>query len=269
MDIRPQLLEPLKRMCLVGDITDQADVANALEGVRAVVHCAAQVSVERSTQDPVSDARTNVLGTVNMLNESARAGVSRFVYVSSAAVYGQPKYIPIDEGHPTSPISNYGSSKLAGEKYALSFALNSRMETVVVRPFNFYSPRADPQSPYSGVMTKFVSRALEGKAPIIEGDGRQTRDFVHARDVAEMIVLAMEKKGLTGEVFNCGSGVSTSVSELAAEVIKASGKNLVPEHAPARMGDIRESLASCAKARGLLGYRPKVTLSEGIAELMR
>ena len=269
MDILPQPYEQLKSISTIGDITEEAHVKRAVEGVHAVVHCAAQVSVERSTHDPLFDAWTNILGTVTMLNQAAMADVSKFVYVSSAAVYGQPKYVPIDENHPTQPISNYGSSKLAGEKYAYAYARNTKMETVVVRPFNFYSSRADPESPYSGVITKFVSRVLEDKPPIIEGDGRQTRDFIHARDVAEMIQLALEKEGLTGEVFNCGSGRSTSVNDLANTVIFASRKQLRPEHGPARVGDIKDSLSTCAKARRMLGFEPKISLSEGIAELIR
>lgn len=268
-DLRPQPYRDLQSISIVGDITEEPQVKHALAGVQSVVHCAAQVSVERSTQDPLFDAWTNILGTVTMLNESALAGVSKFIYVSSAAVYGQPKYVPIDENHPTQPISNYGTSKLAGEKYAYAFAKNTKMETVVVRPFNFYSSRADPQSPYSGVITRFVARVMEDKPPVIDGDGRQTRDFVHARDVAMMIGLALEKEGLTGEVFNCGSGRSTSVNELASTVVFASGKRFKPEYGPARVGDIKDSLSTCAKARRVLGFEPKIPLSEGIGELIR
>ncbi|OGS55384.1 MAG: hypothetical protein A3K60_07260 [Euryarchaeota archaeon RBG_19FT_COMBO_56_21] len=268
-DVRPQPYRNLQSISIVGDITEEAQVKRAVEGVQSVVHCAAQVSVERSTQDPLFDAWTNILGTITLLHESAMAGVSKFVYVSSAAVYGQPKSIPIDENHPTNPISNYGTSKLAGEKYAYAYAKNMAMETVIVRPFNFYSSRADPQSPYSGVITKFVSRVKEDKPPIIEGDGRQTRDFIHARDVAQMIGLTLEKEGLSGEVFNCGSGRSTSVNDLASTVIFTSGKRLKPEYAAARVGDIKDSLSNCAKARRMLGFEPKISLSEGIAELIR
>ncbi len=170
LDIRPQPHRHLKGMSLLGDITKPADVREALAGVEAVIHCAAQVSVEKSLQDPLSDSRSNVLGTVNLLHESVQAGVRKFIYVSSAAVYGAPKRIPIDEDHPTHPMSNYGVSKLSGEKYALAYAGTSSMEVVAVRPFNFYSIRADPESPYSGVITKFVNRLKARKPPIIEGE---------------------------------------------------------------------------------------------------
>ena len=269
LDIRPQPYSQLKGISLLGDITKPADVREALAGVGAVIHCAAQVSVEKSLQDPLSDSTTNVLGTVNMLHESVQAGVRKFVYVSSAAVYGPPKRIPIDEDHPTHPMSNYGVSKLSGEKYALSYAGTSSMEVVAVRPFNFYSTRADPDSPYSGVITKFVNRLKAGKPPIIEGDGKQIRDFIHARDVAEMLVMVLSKKGISGEVFNCGSGVSTSILDLANRAIAVSGRALKPEFAAPRIGDIKDSLSNSAKAAKLLGFKPKITLDDGLAELIR
>ncbi|MCU0851763.1 MAG: NAD-dependent epimerase/dehydratase family protein [Thermoplasmata archaeon] len=269
LDTRPQPFEPLKKSCVVGDITSRADVSNALRGVRWVVHCAAQVSVEKSTKDPVFDANVNILGTVNMLQLSSEAQVERFVYVSSAAIFGQPKYTPIDEAHPTEPISNYGVAKLSGEKYALAFARNSPMEVTSVRPFNFYSPRADPSSPYSGVITKFVNRLKSGKPPVIEGDGLQTRDFIHALDVVEMISLMLDKKGLDGQVFNCGSGHSTSILDLAISAIMLSGLKVKPEFTSPRVGDIRESLANCAKAKQMLGFKPTIDLDQGLAELLK
>lgn len=269
LDIRPQPYERLKEISVLGDITKPADVRKAVKGVDAVVHCAAQVSVEKSILDPLSDSKTNVLGTVNLLHESAHAGIKRFIYVSSAAVFGPPKCIPIDEDHPTQPMSNYGASKLAGEKYTLAYAKTSAMEVVSVRPFNFYSARADPESPYSGVITKFVSRLKAGRPPVIEGDGKQTRDFIHARDVVEMLVLVLNKKGVNGEVFNCGSGVSTSILELANKAIAVSGHRLRPEFTSPRVGDIRDSLSDNTKARKLLGFRPRISLDDGLAELFK
>jgi len=269
LDIREQPLGALKSLSLTGDVRSQTAVRKAIAGVEGVVHCAAQVSVEKSNEDPLSDAETNILGTLNLLNESANAGVSKFIYVSSAAVFGNPKYIPIDESHPTQPMSNYGASKLAGEKYALAYAMNSKMEVVSVRPFNFYSLRADPESPYSGVITRFVARVKAGKPPIIEGDGKQTRDFIHAQDVANMLSLVLRKRGLKGEVFNCGSGTSTSILALADLAIGISGRSLQPEFTAARVGDIRDSLSDSKKATGMLGFRPRITIEEGLAELMR
>jgi len=265
MDIKPAVVPGLKS--LVGDIRRPGDVREALSDVDAVVHCAAQVSVERSLEDPVSDAETNVIGTINLLQECAARKVRRFVYVSSAAVLGDPKYIPIGEAHPTEPMSNYGASKLAGERFALAYTKSHGVDVVVVRPFNFYSPRADPESPYSGVITKFILRVKAGKAPMIEGDGLQTRDFIHARDVASCIGLLLEKDDISGEVFNCGSGVATSVLDLAKLVISAGSMDIEPEFTAPRKGDIRKSVADISKAKALLGFSTKVALRDGIAEM--
>ncbi|HIJ17629.1 MAG TPA: NAD-dependent epimerase/dehydratase family protein [Thermoplasmata archaeon] len=269
LDIAPSRHASTKDLTALGDIRDAGDASRAVSGVDVVVHCAAQVSVERSTEDPATDAHTNVLGTVNMLHASARSGVKRFVYISSAAVYGNPRSVPISEDHPTEPMSNYGASKLAGEKFTLAFGHTTPMEVVVMRPFNFYSSRADPKSPYSGVITKFVERVRMGEPPMIEGDGQQTRDFIHARDVAAMTVLLLAAEGVSGKVFNCGSGQSTSILELARTAISASGRNLKPAFTTPRKGDIRHSLADVSSARDALRFSPKVSLSEGISELLR
>jgi UDP-glucose 4-epimerase len=138
---------------------------------------------------------------------------------------------------------------------------------VVVRPFNFYSLRADPESPYSGVITKFIVRAKSGKPPVIEGDGLQTRDFIHARDVASFVGLVLTKEGVSGEVFNCGSGTATSVLDLAGLVIDAASLDVEPEFAAPRKGDIRHSVADIAKARGV-GFSPEVSLKDGIVEMV-
>ena len=269
LDLVPSTHASTRDLTVLGDIRNAADAARAVAGAEAVVHCAAQVSVERSTEDPVSDAQTNVLGTVNMLHAASRSGVRRFVYVSSAAVYGDPVRIPIGEGHPTEPLSNYGASKLSGEKFTLACGHTTDMEVAVVRPFNFYSPRADPRSPYSGVITKFVERVRSGKPPVIEGDGLQTRDFIHARDVASMAVALLSAEGVDGEVFNCGSGSPTSILDLAKATVSASGRRLEPEFTAPRKGDIRHSLADMAKAKGALGFSAKVPLGDGLAELLR
>ena len=268
LDIAPSPHASTRGLTVLGDIRNAADATRAVRGVDAVVHCAAQVSVERSTEDPVGDAETNVLGTVNMLNASARSGVRRFVYVSSAAVYGNPRSVPIREDHPTEPMSNYGASKLAGERFTLAFGHTTQMEVVAMRPFNFYSPRADPESPYSGVITKFVERVRNGRPPRIEGDGLQTRDFIHARDVAAMAAALVDAEGVSGKVFNCGSGRSTSVLELAKVTIAASGRHFEPEFTAPRKGDIRHSLADVSLAKEVLGFSARIPLSEGMAELL-
>lgn len=253
---------------ILGDVRQREDVREAVDGVDVVIHCAAQVSVERSMEDPVTDAMTNVMGTINMLHEAAASGVRRFVYISSAAVLGNPKRVPIDEGHPTEPTSNYGASKLAGERFAMAYAASHDMDVVAVRPFNFYSPRADPDSPYSGVITKFVNRVGVGKPPLIEGDGLQTRDFIHARDVATFVATVAEAEGCSGEVFNCGTGQSTTILELAKTILSLSGLDIEPEHVAPRVGDIRHSVADMRKASDAFGFVPAIGLREGLAEML-
>ncbi|MBE0518247.1 MAG: GDP-mannose 4,6-dehydratase [Thermoplasmata archaeon] len=269
IDNKPATYDSVKALTRMGDIRRMSDVESVVADVDVVVHCAAQVSVERSTEDPVADAETNVLGTINLLHAASKAGVSRFIHISSAAVYGDPLRTPIDESHSTEPMSNYGASKLSGEKFSLAFAHTTSMESVVIRPFNFYSGRADPKSPYSGVITKFVARVRAGDPPVIEGDGTQTRDFIHARDVARMIEMALTKKGMSGLVLNCGSGLSTSIADLANVAIAASGRpDLKPEFVAPRKGDIKHSLADTRLAQEKLGFGPKVSMKDGIAELL-
>lgn len=268
IDLRPARTEGSNTV--EGDIRDPDVVRRALSGVDAVVHCAAQVSVERSTEDPYTDMDINVGGTLNLLHESAEADVRRFVYISSAAVLGNPQRVPIDEAHPTEPMSNYGASKLAGERYSIAYSHSRGLGCVVVRPFNFYSSRADPNSPYSGVITKFISRVGAGKPPVIEGDGLQTRDFIHAQDVARFVAAVLgHTDDLSGQVFNCGSGTATTVLDLARTVISIGGKDMEPEFVAPRKGDIRHSLADMGKARSMLGYATTVPLRDGLTDMMR
>jgi len=267
LDLR-QAAPGLRSVSAKGDICRRADVRRVLKKVEAVVHCAAQVSVELSAEDPLGDSRTNVLGTLNLLDEGVRSGLGKFIYVSSAAVYGNPKRVPVDELHLTEPVSNYGASKLSGEKYALAYAASTPLQVSVIRPFNIYSIRADPKSPYSGVMTRFVARVKAGRPPVIEGDGKQTRDFVHARDVAEMIRLMLENDGLSGQVFNCGSGKATSVLGLARMTVDLGGKKLEPVFTDARKGDVRQSRADISRAKKALGFVPRVKLRDGLTEML-
>ncbi|MDD1768420.1 MAG: NAD-dependent epimerase/dehydratase family protein [Methanomassiliicoccales archaeon] len=263
IDLRMPSIEGHERLVTNVDIRDSAGVAKACDGVDAVVHAAAQVSVEKSLEDPKMDADINVIGTLSMLKASADAGVKKFVYISSAAVYGDPRHLPVDEGHPKAPKSFYGVSKLAAEAYVHAFAECRGLRYVIVRPFNFYSPRADPKSPYSGVITKFVERAKAGNPLSIEGDGEQTRDFINAKDVARMIRMAVESP--TGDViFNCGSGKATSINELA-ETLSAVRGGLRIEHVQSRVGDIRHSVADVTLAKNVLGFQSRISLEEGLS----
>ena len=260
--------EPQQETFVKGDIKDYKLAMNLCKDKDAVIHAAAQVSVDRSVSDPVLDASENIMGTINMLEAATKTMAGQFIYISSAAIFGDPVKTPLDEGHPTSPLSPYGASKLAGEKYALAFHSTYGLNATSIRPFNIYSPRQDPLSPYSGVITRFIDMAKEGGPLTIHGDGSQTRDFVHAEDVVKMVELCLGNEKAYGQIFNCGTGKATSVKELAEIVIELSGKEIELTFGERRKGDILHSLADISRAREILGYQPKVELKEGLGQLI-
>lgn len=232
-----------------------------------IIHAAAQISVAKSMNDPLYDADNNVFGTLNLL-EGARSGnPEKFIYISSAAVYGNPVYLPIDEKHPQNPMSPYGASKFCGEKYCTMYHAAYGLPAVCIRPFNIYSPRQDPSNPYSGVISKFIGRVREGLSPVIFGDGEQTRDFVSVHDVVNMILLLSRGKGSDGEVYNVGTGELTSINRLAKVIIDIFGKDLDIEYRDSMPGDIKHSYADISKAKQI-GYNPLVTLYSGLEEII-
>lgn len=233
-----------------------------------VIHTAAQISVARSMDDPVFDADNNVFGTLNLLEGARKGNLEKFVYISSAAVYGNPEYLPVDEKHPQNPMSPYGASKFCGEKYCTMYHKAYGLPAVCIRPFNIYSPRQDPSNPYSGVITKFISRVRDGLPPIIFGDGSQTRDFISAHDVVRMILMLADGKGINGEVYNVGTGEVTRIDELAQIVLDIFDRDLGIEYKDAMQGDIKDSYADISKARGI-GFRPEVNLYRGLEEIIR
>jgi nucleoside-diphosphate-sugar epimerase len=255
--------------CLVeGDVRVKADVEKALEGVDVVFHLAAIVSVDFSVKNPLLVNEVNVGGTLNVLRESLNAGVKRFVYVSSCAVYGEPVNLPINEEHPAKPMSPYGVSKLAAEHYCRVFYEVYGIETVCLRFFNVYGPR-QMIGPYSGVIMQFIDKLKHGEKPIIYGDGNQTRDFVFVGDVVDACLRAMKCRNCVGEIVNVGFGVETSINRLAEVLIGVFDvRDVKPVYAKARVGDIRRSYADLSKAEGLLGYKSKTSLKEGLAVLL-
>lgn len=258
--------------CLVeGDVRNSADVKKALDGVDAVFHLAAIVSVDFSVKNPLLVNEVNVDGTLNVLRESLKVGVKRFVYASSCAVYGDPVRLPIDEAHPTRPMSPYAVTKLAAEHYCRVFCEVYGLETVCLRFFNVYGPR-QAIGPYSGVITKFADRIKRGKNPIIHGDGEQTRDFVFVRDVIDACLRTLKRKNCVGEIINIGSGVETSINKIANVLIGLFGStraSVKPVYAEAKIGDIRRSCADLGRAESLLGYKSKTSLEEGLSKLVR
>ena len=223
----------------------------------AVVHAAAYINVEESWERPYDYMWNNAAATARVAKQCAETGV-RLVYISSAAVYGEPQRLPIDEGHPTRPLSPYGLSKLAGEQITQMLAPRA----AILRLFNVYGP--GQTGPYAGVVSKFIERAKRGLPPVIYGDGTQTRDFIHVADVAQFVEIVLDR-GAAG-VFNVGTGRAVSIRELAAIVMRLAGLNGEPHYAPPRPGDIKHSAADVTKARAL-GWEPRVPLEEGLRRL--
>lgn len=250
-----------------GDIRDAEAVKRALAGVDAVIHEAAMISVPLSIKNPEFARSVNVDGTLTLLKASLGHGVKRFVYSSSCAVYGEQAGPPISENAPLKPLSPYASSKLAAEKNCLAFHEREGLETVCLRYFNVYGPR-QTFGEYAGVMMKFLERLRSDQPPIIYGDGEQTRDFIFVGDVAEATLLALERKGVAGEVINIGTGEATSINELCEIFLAAAGNTgLNPINKSPRAGDIRHSQADIKKAEKLLGFKPRVSLKEGVKRL--
>lgn len=251
-----------------GDIREAKTVKRALSGVDAVVHEAAIVSVPLSIKYPELTHSVNVEGTLTLLKACVDNDVKRFVYASSSSIYGEQKKLPITENVKPNPLSPYGSSKLAGEQNCLKFYKVHGLETVSLRYFNVYGHRQTGE--YAGVMIKFMERLRNNQAPIIYGDGKQTRDFVHVSDVVEANLLAIERENIAGEVMNIGTGVETSINKLCEIFLKATGKtHLGPIHESQRAGDLKRSQANIAKARKLLGFDPKISLELGVKELLK
>jgi UDP-glucose 4-epimerase len=270
--IRGLDLEDSRWTTHVGDVRERADVVEAIEGCRVVVHCAAQVSVDRSLADPPEDASHNVLGTTQVLEAARRADppVERVVHFSSAATYGDPIEVPIPESHPQDPRSPYGLSKRVSEAYALHYADARDLPVTVLRPFNVYSDRQDPGNSYAGVITAFARRLGKGEPPEVHGDGEQSRDFVHAEDVVQAVerVCRADADDVVGEAFNVGTGIETTINTLADTMIDLAGqRGMEPEHGEAREGDVRRSVADISRIQEL-GYRPRVPLGEGLGRIV-
>ncbi|MEM0449585.1 MAG: NAD-dependent epimerase/dehydratase family protein [Methanomassiliicoccales archaeon] len=268
IDLRPSSFRNHVSKINVGDIRDRNLIENSLRNCDVVIHCAAQVSVVNSIRDPWYDLDVNVGGTITLLNASVNARVKKFIYISSAAVYGDPISIPIKESHPLNPKSPYGASKMSAEQYCKVMSAISDLPFVIIRPFNFYSPRADPKSPYSGVITRFVEWAKKGQPLKIEGDGEQTRDFIHAKDVARMIMM-IALSSVRGIAFNCGSGRGTSINALAEAVVEACGKKIDVIHVSPRPGDIRNSISDMSLARNCLQFKSEIDLHQGLLEFFK
>lgn len=247
------------------EIRNISGVKNILSNADIIIHTAAYIDVAESMEKPLLYLDNNVLGTASIIKASLESGVGLFIYLSSAAVYGDPVKLPISEDHPTSPLSPYGLSKLMGED-AVRFFSRYGLKYVILRLFNVYG--LGQNAAYAGVITKFLERAGGKLPPVVYGDGEQTRDFIHVDDVAEAVELAI-KNSRVNEVFNIGSGNPVKIRDLAKLVMRLCQVEGEPVYASQRPGDIKHSYADIAKAKHLLGFEPRIGLEEGLKKLLK
>ena len=259
-------LKALDRVEIVeGDVRYANAVESAMKGVEAVAHLAA-VCINKSISDPTESLDVNLLGTQNVFDAAARGGVQRVVYASSASVYGNPTSLPMRETDMPAPLTPYCIAKLAGEQLLSFYAARSRMSWLALRFFNVYGPGQPTDAYYTSVVLTFLRRLAAGEAPIIDGKGDQSMDFVFVRDVARSVGLAVDSTA-TGEILNVGTGRQTTVAELAGHLIKAIGADVTPEFRP-REVLVTQREASIDRIREVLGWEPTVELTEGLASVV-
>jgi UDP-glucose 4-epimerase len=248
-----------------GSVTDEALVNRLVGEADLVFHMAAR-NIIASTRNPRDDFATNIGGTLNVLMAAREAGTQRVVYTGSTSVYGNPRTIPINEDDPIVPLSPYATSKLGGEHYCLAFAESYGLPVSVVRYSNVYGVGQRPDNPYCGVVSKFFASAYTGGTLSIHGDGQQTRDFTYVDDAVDATLLAGVAPRAEGEVFNVGTGIETSINELAMLVGVAAGREVDIEHIDRRdIDNIRRRVVNIEKARRMLRWAPQVALPIGLA----
>jgi nucleoside-diphosphate-sugar epimerase len=250
--------------CRVGTITDLATVRDCCDGVDYVLHLAARASVPKSVENPIETNFVNINGTLNVLVAARDAKVRRVVFAASSAAYGETPELPKIETMRADPVSPYGVTKYVGELYGQVFERVYGLESVSIRYFNVFGPRQDPSSQYSGVLARFMLAALEGKQPVIFGDGEQSRDFTYVDNVVDQTLRACEAKGASGKIFNGGTGARITLNDVVAMLAKITGKKIEARHEAPRTGDIRDSQADVSLAREILGYKPHVAFEEGL-----
>ncbi|MCP8351387.1 MULTISPECIES: NAD-dependent epimerase/dehydratase family protein [Pseudomonas] len=252
-----------------GDVADAALVARAAEGCQAVVHLAAVASVQASVEDPVRTHQSNFIGTLNVCEAMRVAGIKRVLFASSAAVYGNNgEGQAIDEDTPKAPLTPYAVDKLASEQYLDFYRRQHGLEPVVFRFFNIFGPRQDPSSPYSGVISIFCERALNGTPINLFGDGEQTRDFLYVADLVAVLVQALEQAQVQEGAVNVGLNRATTLNQLLDALRKVVGPLPEVNHGPARAGDIRHSRADNARLLARFDLPEPTPLADGLAHLL-
>jgi UDP-glucose 4-epimerase len=259
---RPEIVE--------ADLGDAAAVGKAVAGVSVVYHLGALASVQRSVENPASTHAACATGTLNVLEAARRSGVRRVVYAASSSAYGG---FSSQEGQtedtPLQPLSPYAAAKLTGELYAQAFSASYGLETVRLRFFNIFGPRQRADSPYSGVIALFIAAMSQGRTPTVHGDGLQSRDFTYVANAVHSLIKAGATAGVSGRVYNIGTGASITILDLVAALNRLLGTRHVPELGPSRPGDVRYSRADITRARHDLGYAPDVTFEEGLKRTLR
>ena len=249
---------------IYGDIRNQAEAMDAAAGVDYVLHQAAIPSVQRSIDNPLESEESNIKGTLNILMAAREAGVKRLVYAASSSYYGNSNQLPKREDMPPDTLSPYALTKYVGESYCRLFHALYGLETVAIRYFNVFGPKQDPSSPYSGVISKFITSMMNGKPIVIYGDGEHSRDFTYIENIIDLNLRACTAPGVAGQVFNGGCGKRIPLNELVSAICRAMDKNVMPIYADERAGDVKHSLADVTKAEKLLGYKPLIGLEEGL-----
>jgi UDP-glucose 4-epimerase len=253
---------------ITGDVRDEALVNALVREADYVLHLAAVVSVPQSMSDPALTNAVNVEGTLNLLNAARQFGLKRLVLSSSCAVYGDNDDLPLKESSQTRPLSPYAATKLIGEVYCQTYQHAYGVPTVCLRYFNVYGPRQDPNGPYAAAIPKFIQRLTNQQAPIIYGDGKQTRDFVYVDDIVRANLLACEQEGAIGQVFNITTGRGVSLLELMEELSDLLGVQIQPEFQAERAGDIKHSRGDGSLIAQTLLFAPAITLREGLRNLL-
>src|SRR5215470_14893667 len=247
-----------------GSINDLEAVRRAMQEADYVLHLAARTSVPRSVKDPLETNKVNIEGTLNVLVAARDAKVKRVILAASSSAYGETPALPKVETMQPEPISPYGLTKYVGELYSQMFGRVYGLENVSLRYFNVFGPRQDPGSPYSGVLSKFITACLDGTQPVVYGDGEQSRDFTYVENVVQANLLACEGPGVSGKVFNVGTGARFTLNQTLRLLGQIAGRTLEAKYDPPREGDIRDSQADITLSREMLRYDPPVGFEEGL-----